>query len=139
MTNPTPTLTSITVNSTGAQVLLGLPETFTAIANFSNGTNQVVTGGVWGSEQPSVASVASATGRVTATDRRRGDNLHERLRGYAAASPSTSDLIYGGAWVGSYAVVATCSESGSWTTLGLLHLELHHWPRVAARASCCSS
>lgn len=115
MTNPTPTLTSITVNSTGAQVLLGSPETFTATANFSNGTNQPVTGGVWGSEQPSIASVDSATGRVTGLIAGAA-TIFVNSEGLRGTKPINIRPNYGGTWVGTYAV-ATCTQSGSWTTL----------------------
>ncbi|HEX5216156.1 MAG TPA: Ig-like domain-containing protein [Vicinamibacterales bacterium] len=115
MTTPTPTLTSITVNSTGAQVLLGSPETFTATANFSNGTNEPVTGGVWGSEQPSIASVDSATGRVTGLVAGAA-TIFVTSQGLRGTKPINVRPNYAGTWIGTYGV-ATCTQSGSWTTL----------------------
>jgi Bacterial Ig-like domain (group 2) len=114
-TSPTPTLTSITVNSVGAQVLLGSPETFTATANFSNGTNQPVTGGVWGSEQPSVASVDSATGRVTGVIAGQA-TIFVTSQGVRGTKPINIRPNYAGTWVGNYGVT-NCTQSGAVATL----------------------
>jgi len=114
-TSPTPTLTSITVNSVGPQVLLGSPETFTATANFSNGTNQPVTGGVWGSEQPSVASVDSATGRVTGLIVGEA-TIFVTSQGVRGTKPINIRPNYAGTWIGNYAVTS-CTQSGAWVTL----------------------
>src|SRR5688500_9636160 len=64
-----PSLTSITINSTSAFLMLGSTETFTATATMSDGTTQAVTGGTWGSDAGAVATVAATTGLVTTVGR----------------------------------------------------------------------
>jgi len=114
MTTPT-TVVSITVNSTALQVLLGRPETFTAIANFSNGTNQVVTDGVWGSEQPTVASVESGTGRVTGLISGEA-TIFVTTQGLRGSKRINVRPNYANVWSGTYAVTS-CSETGGVATL----------------------
>jgi uncharacterized protein YjdB len=60
-----PTTQSITVISSSGLLYIGISETFTAMATMSDGTSKAVIGGVWGGDNPSVATVQAATGRVT--------------------------------------------------------------------------
>src|SRR5687767_9143925 len=107
---PAATVQTITVNSSSDLVFLGASETFTATASMSNGGSQAVSGGVWGSDAPSAASVESASGRVTGAasgmatifvdyQGRRGTKLIRVLPNYQ------------GTWSGSY-FIRTCSQSG---------------------------
>src|SRR5262245_28768234 len=99
---PTPMVQSVTVASSSDLIFIGASETFTATAAMSSGGTQSVTGGTWGTDSPSVASVDS-TGRVTGVGSgmatifvdfqgRRGTKLIRGLPNYQ------------GAWSGSYAI-----------------------------------
>ena len=108
---PSATTQSITVSSSSDLLQVGASETFTATATMSDGSTRTLTGGVWGTDAPFVATVESGTGRVTGVGSgmatifvdaqgRRGSKL---VRGL----PS-----YQGTWSGSYAVTG-CTQSGS--------------------------
>jgi hypothetical protein len=64
-TGPSSTaITSISVSSSGPTLLVGNTETFTATATLANGTTQPLSGGVWGLDAPTIASVQGSTGVV---------------------------------------------------------------------------
>jgi hypothetical protein len=112
-----PTLTSITINSTGAFLMLGLTETFTATATLSNGTTQAVTGGTWGSDAAAVATVGSTTGLVTTVAR--GDvTIFVDSQGIRGSKKITVVPNYQGIWSGRY-VVNNCSQTGGFVTANL--------------------
>lgn len=107
---PSPTVHSITVSSSSDLLYIGISETFTATATMSDGSSKAVIGGVWGGDNPSVATVEAATGRVTIVGSgmvtvfvdyqgRRGTKLIRGLPNYQ------------GVWSGSYYIVS-CSSSG---------------------------
>ena len=107
-----PTVTSITVTSTSGFVMLGQTETFTATINFSNGTTQAVTGGAWGSDAPTVATVNATTGLVTTV--RSGDvTIFVDAQGARGSKRITVVPNYAGIWAGSY-VVNNCTQTGQW-------------------------
>ena len=62
---PAMILQSITVYSSSDLLYIGTSETFTATATMSDGSTKAVIGGVWGGDNPSVATVEATTGQVT--------------------------------------------------------------------------
>jgi hypothetical protein len=114
---PTVTPTSITVNSTGAFLVLGQTETFTATIAFSNGTTQAVTGGTWGSDATTVATVGATTGLVTSV--RSGDvTIFVDAQGIRGSKRITVVPAYQGIWSGRY-VVNSCTQTGGFVTANL--------------------
>jgi hypothetical protein len=112
-----PTITSIMINSTSAFLMLGQTETFTATINFSNGTTQALTGGTWGSDATTVATVGAATGLVTTV--RSGDvTIFVDAQGARGSKKITVVPNYAGIWAGSY-VVNACTQTLGFITANL--------------------
>lgn len=108
-TRPSATITSISVTSSGATLLLGSTETFTATATRSDGSTQSVTGGAWGTDAPGVATATNTgavtgvgSGEVTVFVDASGVRGTKRIR----VLPN-----YQGNWIGSY-VITSCSQTG---------------------------
>jgi hypothetical protein len=106
---------AVAVTSSSDLLFIGASETFAATTTMSDGTSRPATGGVWGSDAPSVASVDAGSGRVTGVGSgtatifvdvqgRRGTKL---LRGL----PN-----YQGTWSGSYAI-RSCSQTGDFSRI----------------------
>ena len=113
-TKPEVTPTSITVNSTSAFIVLGQTETFTATIAFSNGTTQAVSGGTWGTDAATVATVGAATGLVSSV--RSGDvTIFVDAQGIRGTKRITIVPNYQGIWGGTY-VVNTCTHTGGFAT-----------------------
>jgi hypothetical protein len=108
--NPTPTPTSITVVSSSTTMSLGQVETFSANFAMSNSTTQIVTGGTWGSDAPSVATVNPTTGLVTAVGRGEA-TIFVDAQGLRGSKRITVNVTYTGTWTGSYAFTG-CTHTG---------------------------
>jgi hypothetical protein len=110
-----PTITSITVTSSSGFLALGQTETFTATINFSNGTTQAVSGGTWGSDAATVATVNASTGLVTTL--RSGDvTIFVDAQGTRGSKKITVVPNYAGIWSGTY-VVNNCTQTLGFATL----------------------
>jgi len=105
---PAATPQSVTITSSSDRLFIGASETFSATATMSDGSTRSVTG-TWGTDAPGVATVETATGRVTGVGSgmvtvfvdyqgRRGTKLIRGLPNYQ------------GTWSGSYSV-RSCSQS----------------------------
>lgn len=107
---PAVTVQTITVSSSSDLLHVGASETFTATASMSNGGSQAVSGGVWGSDAPSAASVEASSARVTGAGSGTAtifvDYLGRRGTKLIRVLPN-----YQGTWSGSYAV-RSCAHSG---------------------------
>lgn len=102
---------SITVSSSSDQLHVGASETFTATAVMGNGQTQAVTGGAWGGDAPGVATVESASGRVTGV----GSGMVTVFVDYRGARGTKLIRVlpnFQGTWSGSY-MVNGCSETGA--------------------------
>lgn len=105
-----PTAQSITVTSTSDMLYIGISETFMAMVTMSDGSVKAVVGGVWGGDNPSVATVVAATGQVSIV----GSGMvnvfvdYEGKRGSKAIRGLPN---YQGTWTGSYAI-ASCNATG---------------------------
>ena len=112
-TTPTVTVTSITVTSSSGFLMVGQSETFTATLNMSNGTTQALsTGGTWGTDAPTVATVVATTGAVTSI--RSGDvTIFVDAQGVRGTKRITIMPNYAGIWGGTY-VVNNCTQTGQW-------------------------
>ena len=112
-----PTATSITVNSSSGFLVLGQTETFTATLAFSDGTSQTLTGGAWGSDAPTVATVGATTGLVTSA--RSGEvTIFVDAQGIRGSKRITVAPNYQGIWSGTY-LVTSCTETGGFVAGGL--------------------
>jgi hypothetical protein len=112
---PDPTPTSITVSSTGANLFLGSTETFTATVALSNGTVQPLTGGVWGTDAGSVATVVTATGAVTGVSSGEA-TIFVDSQGIRGSKRIAVLPNYAGVWgddVNGYSVTS-CTQTGDW-------------------------
>lgn len=115
-TTPSPTAQGIIVNSSSDMLYIGISETFTATVTMSDGTSKAVTAGVWGGDNPSVATVEGTTGRVTIV----GSGMVTIFVDYGGKRGTK--LIrglpnYQGTWSGSYYIVS-CSNSGYFSSSG---------------------
>ncbi|MFI5178312.1 MAG: hypothetical protein ACHQO8_07105 [Vicinamibacterales bacterium] len=113
---PSGTVVSIQVNSQGPTIFLGAPETFTAIATYSSGGTQAITGGLWGTDNPAIA-IADATGKVIPQG---NGNVtvfvdFQGVRGTKAMRVLPS---YAGTWLGNY-TVASCTQTGGFADQNL--------------------
>ncbi|MEO7890997.1 MAG: Ig-like domain-containing protein [Vicinamibacterales bacterium] len=111
---PTPSTSSIAVNSTGTTLFLGSAETFTAVSTLSNGTTQATTG-TWTSDAQAIATV-DGTGRVSGVAS--GDATISVDAGGVRGSKRIRVLPnYQGSWLGNY-IIDGCSSIGPspWTT-----------------------
>lgn len=102
---------SITVSSSSDQLHIGAAETFTATAVLGNGQTRAVTGGVWGGDAPSVATVEGSTGRVTGV----GSGMVTIFVDYQGARGTRLIRVlpdFQGTWSGSY-IVNACTQTGA--------------------------
>jgi hypothetical protein len=112
----TPTVQSITVTSSSDMLYIGISETFTASAIASDGSSIAVVGGIWGSDNPSVATV-DASGRVTIVGSGTA-SIYVDYKGCRGSKVIRGLPNYQGTWSGSYYIVS-CSSSGKFSRLGL--------------------
>jgi hypothetical protein len=89
---------------------IGIEETFTATATMSDSSTKAVTGGVWGGDNPSVATVEAATGRVTIVGSGMV-SIYVDYQGRRGSKVIRGLPNYQGTWVGSY-VIASCRSTG---------------------------
>jgi len=109
---PPPTAQSITVNSSSDMLYIGIEETFTATATMSDGSTKAVTGGVWGGDNPSVATVEAGTGRVIIVGSGMV-SIYVDYQGRRGAKVIRGLPNYQGTWVGSYYIVS-CKSTGDY-------------------------
>jgi hypothetical protein len=105
---PSGTIVSIAVTSSSPMMFLGVTETFSAVATYTSGATQAVTGGTWTTNAPAVAPV-DAVGKVTAA----GNGEATISVDYQGVHGSTHVRVlpnYGGNWAGSYTVVS-CTQT----------------------------
>jgi hypothetical protein len=89
---------------------IGISETFTATVTMSDGSTKAVIGGVWGGDNPNVATVEAATGRVTIVGSG-SVSIYVDYQGRHGTKVIRGLPNYQGAWVGSY-VIVSCTHSG---------------------------
>jgi len=107
---PSGTVASIAVNSSGPTLFLGASETFTAVATYTSGATQAVTGGAWSSDAPAVALVDS-TGRVTSATN--GEvTISVDFQGTRGSKKVRVLPNYGGNWLGNYTIVSCTPTDG---------------------------
>jgi len=106
----TPTAQSITVTSSSDMLYIGISEIFTATVTMSDGTSKPLTGGVWSTDTPNVASVESSTGKVTIVGSGMA-NIIVDYQGREGVKLIRGLPNYQGSWSGSY-VTVSCSDSG---------------------------
>lgn len=110
------TVQSIAVISSSDLLYIGISETFTAMATMSDGSTKAVIGGVWGGDNPSVATVEATTGQVTIV----GSGMvnvfvdYQEQRGSKAIRGLPN---YQGTWSGSY-IIASCNATGGFLLAG---------------------
>jgi hypothetical protein len=109
-TPKTPTAQSITVTSSSDMLYIGISETFTATVTMSDGTSKPLTGGVWSTDTPNVATVESSTGKVTIVGSEMA-NIIIDYQGREGVKLIRGLPNYQGSWSGSYETVS-CSDSG---------------------------
>lgn len=117
---PPPTAQSITVTSSSDLLHIGISETFTATATMSDGSSRAVTGGVWGGDNPNVATVEAATGQVTIV----GSGMVSIFVDYQGKRGSKvirGIPNYQGAWTGSYRIVS-CTCTGDFRAIDFCSL-----------------
>jgi len=107
---PLVTTKSITITSSSAILYIGTTETFTAMATMSDGSTKSVLGGVWSTDNPSVATVGSGTGQVTIV----GSGMVNILVSYEGKQGSKAIRglpNYQGTWSGNY-IITSCNATG---------------------------
>jgi len=111
-----PTAQSITVTSTSDMFHIGTSETFMAMVTMSDGAIKAVVGGVWGTDNPSVATVVPATGQVTIV----GSGMVSIFVDYEGRRGSKSIRglpNYQGTWSGTYRITS-CIATGDFDLAG---------------------
>jgi hypothetical protein len=106
---PSGTVVSITVSSGGSSVYLGGVETFTATATLSTGGTQSLLVGTWSTSSAAIATVDSATGKVTGV----ANGTVTISLDYQGVRGSKSVRVvpfYAGNWAGSY-IVSGCTQA----------------------------
>ena len=107
---PSGTIVSIAVNSSAPTLFLGATETFSAVATYTSGATQTVTGAAWTTDAPSVAPVDSS-GRVTGAAN--GEvTISVDYQGVHGSKHVRVLPNYGGSWIGSYTVVSCTPTEG---------------------------
>jgi len=115
-----PTTQSITVISSSNLLYIGISETFTATATMSDGTIKAVVGGVWGGDNPTVATVEAATGKVTIVGSGTV-NIFVTYGGKQGSKAIRGLPNYQGSWSGSY-IIVSCSATGDWAVIDFCSL-----------------
>lgn len=107
---PSGAIVSIAINSSAPTVFLGATETFSAVATYTSGATQTVTGGAWTSDAPAVVGVDGrgqviglANGEATISIDYQGVRGSKHIR----VLPN-----YGGSWIGNYTVVSCTNTEG---------------------------
>jgi len=113
---PSGTIVSIAVNSSGPTLFLGASETFTAVATYTGGGTQTLTGGAWSTDAPAVA-VVDSIGRVTTITN--GEvTISVDYQGTHASKHVRVVPNYGGTWLGNYTIVS-CTPTGGFVDKNL--------------------
>jgi hypothetical protein len=110
------TVQSIAVISSSDLLYIGISETFTATATMSDGSTKAVIGGVWGGDNPSVATVEVTTGQVTIV----GSgvvNIFVDYQGQRGTKAIRGLPNYQGTWSGSY-IINSCNATGDFLLAG---------------------
>ena len=108
---PAPTAQAITVIASSNMLYIGASETFTATAQMSDGTTKAVTGGVWGGDNPNVATVQSS-GNVTIVGSGMV-SIYVDYQGRRGSIVIRGLPNYQGTWSGSY-IITSCTNTGDW-------------------------
>jgi hypothetical protein len=120
-TGPSSTaITSIAVNSSGPTLTVGNTETFTATATLGSGTTQPLSGGVWGLDAPTVASVGGSTGAVKGLTAG-AVTVFVDAQGVRGTKLINVVPSYQGQWAGGY-TVTDCSDTEDFHLGGLCAL-----------------
>jgi Big-like domain-containing protein len=106
---PSGTVVSITVSSSGSSVYLGGVETFTATATLSTGGTQSLLVGTWSTSSAAIATVDSATGKVTGVATGTV-TISLDYQGVHGSKPVRVVPFYAGNWAGSY-IVSGCTQA----------------------------
>jgi hypothetical protein len=120
-TGPSSTaITSIAVNSSGPTLTVGNTETFTATATLGSGSTQPLSGGVWGLDALTVASVGGSTGAVKGLTAG-AVTVFVDAQGVRGTKLINVVPNYQGQWAGTY-TVNDCADSEDFHTGGLCAL-----------------
>lgn len=106
---PSGSVVSVAVNSSAPTMFLGGSETFIAVATYSGGESQTVTGGAWSTDTPSVAQVEVQSGRVVAVANGNA-TISVTYQGLHGSKQIRVLPNYGGNWLGNY-FIASCTQT----------------------------
>jgi hypothetical protein len=107
---PSGTVVSIQVTSSGPAVFLGTPETFSAIATYSSGGTQTIVGGVWSTDNGTIA-IVDATGKFIPEGN--GEvTVFIDFQGVRGSKKIRVLPNYAGLWIGSYTVTSCTQTDG---------------------------
>lgn len=114
--NPsTPTVVSIAVTSASGILKIGQTETFTAMAQMSDGTQKAASG-TWSSNDTNVAQVNSSSGSVTIVGAGTA-NITMTYSGMTGSKAIRGIPDFQGTWMGNY-IVVSCAATEDWETAG---------------------
>jgi len=117
---PLVTMKSITITSSSAILYIGTTEMFTAMVTMSDGSTKSVLGGVWSTDNPSVATVGSGTGQVTIVGSGMV-NIFVDYEGKQGSKAIRGLPNYQGTWTGTYSI-DSCDATGDFFATGFCDL-----------------